>query len=252
MSYDLVISLGFRCYPAFQLRRMMIQNISMPFDWIVSPASGVVAALETKFEGSLNPENLSGHETYVLDTRFGFQYWHDFKEVPKYMESHAAAVSKRRHLERRFFEILASKRRLLFVRHETPGEGSRDISESIIGVLSKYRSQETFRLVYLSDKILDHESGLSLLVNVPQQDILLDELWDDVFFRVHSRERIKGYRPNIVRAYVNWPRPVQIQASKLIGTFRKRRLQLQLAMSGRRFLPEHKLSSSHHNQISPI
>ncbi len=231
MAFDLVISLGFRCFTGFQLRRMMIQTISFPLDWVVSDANGAIEAIATKFSGTMQPENLFSHPHYVLDRRFRFQHWHDFSNKADPLSCLSQTTFKRAFLEQRFFEVLHSRRRLLFVRHEVPGHGSRDIAQRFVNALRLHRPDHSFKFLYLSDQIDDFETDYIVGVHVPRNKHLPQHVWDGAFGYVHDRERISGYSPRMVRACAKLPVPIQINVSKIVGSTRKRKIQLELYAS---------------------
>jgi hypothetical protein len=208
---------------------MLLQTVGMPFDSIVADAASAADALKHKFEGSLEPHNLHVHEDYTLDSRYKIEYWHEFHDKKNPYLDLDRVCQKRAFVVDRFYKLLTSHRRLLFVRHETPGYGSLDDLAPIIDAIEMHRPPHLSHFLYLSDQISDGETDKITTVNVPKAMILPDAYWDKAMGIIHSRERIKGYHPSLVSAYQKWPEPLRTQTFKIIGTVRKRRTQLGLA-----------------------
>lgn len=230
MSFDIVVSLGFRCYTALELRRMMIQTIGLPFDWIVADANGTAEAIINKFAGTMNPENFESHELYVLDKKYGFEYWHDFLNKADPLPELEAMKTKRARLEKRFFDLLASNLRILFVRQEVAHHGSIETLDLIGRAIATCRPADTFHILYLSNTMDTQEGSNFSTFTIPECESPSPEIWDQAFNKIHSKERINGYRPALVKASKHWPTPIRKQASKLIGTYRKRSLQASMAL----------------------
>lgn len=209
---------------------MLLQTVGMPFDSIVASASDTADAIRCKFEGSLEPHNLHVHEHYTLDARYKFEHWHDFHDKRNPYQDLDRVRQKRAFVVDRFYKILRSNRRLLFVRHETPGFGSIDDLQNVIDAISMHRPSRSSFFLYLSDQIEPCRSEDYIALNSPKAMILPDFVWDNAMCAVHSAEKIKGYSPQLVSTYEKWPKPIRMQTLKIVGTSRKRALQLSLSM----------------------
>lgn len=228
MAFDQVISLGHRCYTWMQFRRLLLQTVGMPFDSIVASADKTAEAIRSKFSGSLQPENLFVSEEFVLDAKYNFEHWHDFHDKRNPYLDLEAAQQKRAFVVDRFYKLLRSPRRLLFVRHETPGSGSLHDIKNIMGAIAEHRPAGSSHFLYLSDNIESGASDGLTMMQTPKAMILDDDVWDNAMAAIHNDERISGYYPRLVSAYQAWPKPLQMQTLKLIGTARKRATQIKL------------------------
>jgi len=228
MAFDQVISVGFRCHTANHFRRMMLHTISMPFDFIVSTPQGVAEAITSRFEGVLQPEKLVPCGDYVLDPQYGFQHWHDHTDLANPIASNDTVISKRTYVTNRFYKLLESRMRVLFVRQEEPNKGSVADAQMIIDALRKFRPADSFYFLYLSTNVSDAADDHLMTLNVPDDGNLPDEVWNSVMARVHARERIKLYSPALLRVHDSLPPSLARSLFKTIGTARKRSAQLRM------------------------
>lgn len=224
--FDLVISLGHRCQTAQNLRRMMIHSGTMPFDWIISSTGGVAEAIETDFDGVFRPERLELRDDCVIDHRFGFAYLHDFPICADFLAAHTRVCRRQDLLIRRFRAALASDARILFVRQEsagTDGDAVRRLAEALA------RRRAAFHLLVLSEAdSLPPRPGaenVTLICTGPQFADAAAR-WDAVFNLVHRNTPIRAYFPRLVRAAAKAPPKLRGPIQKLIGTSRRRLMQL--------------------------
>lgn len=81
MGFAKVLSFGCSCQPAKHIRTQLGQTEAYFFDWMISPLDATIRAIETDFEGILQPGNLaySDHRRIRLrDAVNGLEYQHDF------------------------------------------------------------------------------------------------------------------------------------------------------------------------------
>lgn len=239
MSYDVVISLGARCLPGLEFRRMLLSAPTMPFDWIVSPPDSSVRAIETKFEGAMARETLSFHakeltghvNDFIRDDAYGFEHWHDFEDPRNYATSYPAVAQKRKYIVDRFFMLLLSRQRILFVRRELDGMGSLAWGTAFVKAISRYRQPETFCLAYLGDTVPDFRQPSLHCVNTPTGN-LTKEAWNTVMDRIHSEEKIIGYHPAAIKAMNALFPNVRRRIYKAIRSLRKRKIEASIAFAG--------------------
>src|SRR4029079_14585508 len=81
--YGPIISLGFYCQVASQLRIHGLRYEAFPFDWLVCHFEALIVLIENHFKDFLNPEYLqfvtTEKEKYILNAFYGIKFLHDFK-----------------------------------------------------------------------------------------------------------------------------------------------------------------------------
>ena len=68
------VPLGWNCEVAFQLRRVLGQDIASFFSWNITPLHALESLLASRFDGILKDENLSPHGSALIN-----DHSHDFK-----------------------------------------------------------------------------------------------------------------------------------------------------------------------------
>lgn len=124
--YDEVVSLGARCQVANQIEANGIRQRAYPFDWIVTNAQGLGAFITNKGSHFLDKDKIiyvgpypgSPPHYHVIDTHYGFESFHEFlaPETPGNYEGVKAKLERR---IRRFFKLLESDKKVLFIRTDT-------------------------------------------------------------------------------------------------------------------------------------
>ena len=112
-----LISLGFRCDVAFQLRMHSGDNTAHFFDWLALPARGVIDIIKRDFD-VFAPEDLV-YAAYpapgrVDDRRTGTRFHHQFpfqgqRVDPDFMRGYDPFIAKFRHLAQRFRDYVGSR-----------------------------------------------------------------------------------------------------------------------------------------------
>jgi hypothetical protein len=140
-TVDRVVSLGSNCEVTDSIRDYYGTGRAYPFDWWITPLDSVVRLLESRFEGLLDPREVSrsADAGTVVCRRFNIMHHHDFarspdgKVLPTLREQLPQVQEKFRHLTQRFLRECASGR-TLFVRNRVvtdshlraPGDESSD------------------------------------------------------------------------------------------------------------------------------
>ena len=146
----LQISLGCRCDVAWQLRRAFGETAAYPFDWLVTPLSGVVGLLRNRFADLVNQKYLEvvryNAGWTVMNTRYQVFLHHEFKRSPGGMiaedwRNDVENVSEKyRFISQRFFDALKKEKNIVFYRRggefDMPGE--MDLPTSAKTVLELY------------------------------------------------------------------------------------------------------------------
>ncbi|NEG78727.1 DUF1796 family putative cysteine peptidase [Bifidobacterium avesanii] len=75
------ISLGYFCSTAMELERYGLRDCSSPFDWCISPWTGVEQCLANGFDKLLEPSLLyqsKNEPSHYKNIRYGIEFFHDF------------------------------------------------------------------------------------------------------------------------------------------------------------------------------
>lgn len=132
-----LISLGYRCDVAFQLRMHSGENVSHFLDWLVTPATGLVDVLRRDFEvfapDHLEPEHESGHPQ-VMDKATGIRFLHHFAtyegKIPtSFLSVYPEFIAKFRYMAARFRDYSQNKA-CTFVRWRIDEKQARLVEEA--------------------------------------------------------------------------------------------------------------------------
>lgn len=96
-NYNNYISLGYFCGVAQDLEALGLRDASYPFDWCISNYKGVIQAIDSRFSGFLDYENLSqSAETrnHYMDTVYNIFFFHDFSKYKSLNEQYSAVKQK--------------------------------------------------------------------------------------------------------------------------------------------------------------
>jgi hypothetical protein len=132
--YRHAISLGKTCQPAWFLRKNKLRVQSYPLDWTLTLTDPLCTLLETDFEDFFEKPNLQveGHneegKLLVVDTKYGFNFVHDFTEKHLFDEEYPPLKEKFNRRVSRLLEVLNGTERVLFVRIRIQAEEARKIT----------------------------------------------------------------------------------------------------------------------------
>ncbi len=130
-KYELAISLGAKCHSAFHLQMNGLRHQAFPFDWAVTPMEGLLFFLVNEGKDFLNKENLLFNFPFlgvlgVYDTYYHMCFSHDFiffsKDFGIYtypevdIRNYDEIKAKYERRIQRFFRVLRSNKKILFVR----------------------------------------------------------------------------------------------------------------------------------------
>jgi tetratricopeptide (TPR) repeat protein len=149
-----LVSLGESCEVAFQLRQHSGDNTAHFFDWLVTPAAGLIRTISENFP-PFPPENLSlvkpdDRTGFVIDAVTGMQFPHQFPRrgvlIPRdFLKDYDIFAAKFEHLARRFRETVRS-RPVTFVRRDL----SREMALELEGVMRARFPTADMRFLYLN------------------------------------------------------------------------------------------------------
>ena len=130
MSAPTVISLGYRCEVAYQIRAMFGVEAAMPFDWLYTPLASIPLMLDEGFQHMADPRWLEPFEEIrlgrrfvtIINRRYQVVLPHDFPEtaehsvVSEWRDHIPKAASKWAHLAERWRETMAAGGPIVFIR----------------------------------------------------------------------------------------------------------------------------------------
>ena len=125
--YDVVVSLGNMCQVAHQIEINSMRSAAYPFDWVITPFPSLYFFIANEGRFFLEPDRLvfcedqpdgTGKEikSFIKDLNYHMEFFHDFELSPDFMKDYPAIKEKYNRRIERFFELLRSKKRVLFVR----------------------------------------------------------------------------------------------------------------------------------------
>ncbi|MCE2983350.1 MAG: papain-like cysteine peptidase [Parachlamydia sp.] len=121
LMYDEAVSLGCLCQVAQQLNLNGIRHQSYPFDWIVTHAEGPTRFIANQGAGFLDLDQITLGEKWA-NTNFIIAYDHLYNFILLHnfnIPFHASYVPIKDQFDkriRRFFQLLQSDKKILFVR----------------------------------------------------------------------------------------------------------------------------------------
>ena len=123
MKYQNIISLGFFCGPAQEIKSIGLRNASYPFDWIISNFESVLLLLKNNFIDFLEEKYLiidrtekELKETYIVkNIKYDIKFFHDFKKVYTIHEQLTEIKEKYNRRIQRLYKTI--KNPTLFIRY---------------------------------------------------------------------------------------------------------------------------------------
>lgn len=149
-AYDAIINLGGDCQVVHQLYINGLRQYALPFDTLITPYQTVRDLLLNRFEGFMEPENFEFRiseqgEKYILDTKYGSRWIHDFVMQEDFLKDYDAVADKYIRRIDRFLEILITSSYPLFIRKRITKEQAQELRD----ILENLRNGRPFLLVAL-------------------------------------------------------------------------------------------------------
>jgi len=139
--YRHVISLGYFCSTALELKRYGLRDHSYPFDWNISPIRSALAMVESGFDGFLQLDRLSPEAGYVRDTGTDILVYNEFDPARSIGEQYEAVREKYERRIARFRRAISEP--TLFVRYiDSEGRSLEEftyLDENMAAVLAVLR-----------------------------------------------------------------------------------------------------------------
>lgn len=122
--YDEAVSLGFDCQVAWQLEANNMRKFAYPFDWVHTHFDSLINFIVNKGANFLDADKIAVIGPYpgdpsrlhVIDVVYGIISYHDFRANPPF-ENYWEVKAKYDRRIKRFFDLLNSNKKVLFVRY---------------------------------------------------------------------------------------------------------------------------------------
>jgi hypothetical protein len=117
--YDVAVSLGDLCQVAWQLSHHNLRGAAFPFDWLITPFESLYSFLMIEGANFIARENLVvvyGEIPHIEDSFYRIKFLHDFSMSPVVLENYDDIKKKYDRRIKRFFELLHSNKKVLFIR----------------------------------------------------------------------------------------------------------------------------------------
>lgn len=188
---------------------MAYRDHTYPFDWVLSGMQSINDLIENKFQDLIDGEFLYRDPNYpyvVKNTKYAIDFYHDFPEslgldalCEKVREKYARRIE-------RFFKVLGSGNKVLFIRYMKDRRHAPDELHEIqrfIGILKRYPVSFSIMLLsnenewepYAGDYVVNHFSVRRTTPDINESPLLTSEVQryfrDAVRYR--PRQFIKNY-----------------------------------------------------------
>ncbi len=140
-TYKHIVSLGFFCSPALELRRIGVRKASFPFDWLVSPSTETVLFLiKNNFIDFLNSEymyQLKSYPSRYKNIKYNIDFYHDFDMYKSYDQQIDLVNQKYHRRINKFYSYI--KEPTLFIRYITNQDDADYIQENYQNIFNYFK-----------------------------------------------------------------------------------------------------------------
>lgn len=154
-----IISLGYNCAPAYQIRLHKRLDESHFFDWLYTSAVAATQLISRDFKDFMQKGDLqvTRNETEVLDSGSGIRFNHSFKEGGRTSQAlidrdHEQESAKFSFLAERFRTACKSGDPIAFIRYNPPNarlDGAHHLV-AMEAALHKYVANPDFKLMWIT------------------------------------------------------------------------------------------------------
>ena len=194
MKFEKILSLGHACDAAHQIRRHFHQTEAYPFDWLTTPLSGLMQLIENDFALFLDEGHLTPAGKYLCETKYGVRFLHEFPDPNRFRENLDEVRAKYQRRIQRWWSVMESGGRLLFVRSEqfvNAANVTEEKARALLKVLQQKYLKIKVHLLVLNPVAASipviNEDNLWLLPLKPPEPWEWsgdDAAWSEVFERV--------------------------------------------------------------------
>lgn len=179
-EYDAIFSLGSNCSVAHQIKRHRCRKCAGPLDWVVTQDAGtVVNLLRCLFSDYMlygNLEILGEHNNCykVRDKKYDIISVHDFEKDKPLRSTYEKFRFKMNRRINRFFEMVSSLDKILFIReHATFDEAIK-----IKSVIDVFKPNNNHELIMVNCHYHNHLMYFNCVNDIPFYDILqVNDIW---------------------------------------------------------------------------
>lgn len=161
--YYPIISLGFNCQVAYQLRLYGLRYEAYPFDWIICPFNAVIKLIEDDFKYFLDPQYLkfihTENQKHILNTYYDIKFLHDFRLSESFMEDYESVKETYTRRIERFYQKMNESSPALLIRKKINQEESLQLKQ----VLSNKFPHSNFTII-----AVDNNHQIMTNWNIPQ------------------------------------------------------------------------------------
>lgn len=200
MQKNVIISLGYRCQPAMQLRFNNLRFLAYPFDWLITPFESMYELINNDFQDFMLKENLvyrrnflysddngafvSKIYTHIWEKKYNVIFRHDFPLNAKFMEKYSEVLEKYSRRIQRFLGELNSNKHIYFIRQSI----TKKEATKLVNLLTTKFSGLKFTLVAIdsSEEIkspwnIEHVKNYYMPIPTPYLRDGNNLLWTNLF-----------------------------------------------------------------------
>ena len=140
MKINRVISLGYNCGSAYQIRLHTRIKEAYLFDWLYTSTDSIISVLSNDFKDVFLKQNLkiTRNETELTDLNHGLRFNHSFKVDKKIIKellesNYETEFAKFQYLCSKMKKVFNSGEKILFIRYN-PYPGRRDSKNAILQI----------------------------------------------------------------------------------------------------------------------
>ena len=149
--YEQVISLGFFCSVALELKRLNLRSGSGPFDWVISDLKGILRLMENNFEDFLNPKFLVQNKVYpyiYVNIRYLIEFYHDFNpNIPMEAQIEEIQNKYKKRIEKFYHDITTPTLFVRYIKNQEEYDFICKTHNDIISVLKKFNIHNDWILI---------------------------------------------------------------------------------------------------------
>ncbi len=183
VKFDNVISLGYWCGPALELRRIHRRAASYPFDWLITDFPEVLRLMDTNFDDFCSYDNLAQYADnpgYYCDVKHNVHYYHDFDRYTALeAQIHGVQEKYKRRIERLYRD---TQKPTLFIRYVRGGGECIYILENYEKILRTIRQNNgRNEILFVGNKSLqDYQIPNFYGGEVPEGKNVIDDFLESI------------------------------------------------------------------------
>ncbi|MEG0392404.1 MAG: DUF1796 family putative cysteine peptidase [Anaerovoracaceae bacterium] len=168
IKYKKIISLGYFCSPALEIKREGLRIASFPFDWLIIPDfQTLLFLIESKFEDFMTPKyfyQFKSNPSYYKNIKYNIDFYHDFNPFIPFAKQIDEVSQKYTRRINRFYEEIQEP--TLFIRYVSSYGEIEYIEKNydyVMNVLKTFNSSNDIIFVANSEDLKDNLVKSSIL-----------------------------------------------------------------------------------------